>query len=80
MNAENSTGNGGPLSLAERAKRGLLAVEQSLFVHEIAWLEHPADQAARARLADELLAAIHCGDLPDDDYVINPIGYQVRGL
>ncbi len=58
-----STGNGGPLSLAERAKQGLLA--DCLSIPEIAELEHPTDLTARAALEAALRTAIQYGDLPE---------------
>jgi hypothetical protein len=58
-----STRNGGPLSLAERAKHGLLP--DSLSIPEIAELEHPTDLTARAALEAALRAAIQYGDLPE---------------
>ena len=75
-----STRNGGPLSLPERAKRNLLSAEQALFVDDIAWLEHPADPVARAALAKALRAAVEFGDLPDTDFELLPLGIRVSGL
>lgn len=73
------TGNGDPLSLPERARRGLLAAEPKLSPDEIAELEHPSDPAPHEALAAAILAAIRYGDLPDL-YIQTWIDYSQTGL
>ena len=64
------TGNSGPLSLAERARLGLL--EPELEVSEIAELEQPADRAARKALRVAINKAITYGDLVTEPPVYRP--------
>ena len=75
MNDPHDTRPSGPLSLAERAKHGLLP--DSLSIPEIAELEHPTDLTARAALEAALRSAVKYGDLPErlgeyDDGVAEP--------
>ena len=76
-----STRNDGPLSLAERAKRGLLRDKTKLWLHEIAELEYPTDKTERDRF-EKLLhgLAIHgvlhgwsMENLPPESYRICPV-------
>ena len=63
MNDGNSTSNPARLSLAERARQGLLLAEPELLVEELPLLEHPTDKAARLRFAYAVKAAMDFGDL-----------------
>lgn len=58
---DDSTGNDGPLSLAERAAKGLLP--DSLSIFEIAELELPTAPAVRKALSSAIRAAVAYGDL-----------------
>ena len=58
-----STVNGGPLSLAARAKQGLLLSEPDLALDEVLQLEHPTDRAARNALSRAIRAALKFGSL-----------------
>ena len=58
-----STRNGGRLSLQERAKQGLLLSEPELSIDDIVNLERPGDIAGRKALRTAIRAAIDYGDL-----------------
>lgn len=85
MNTDHDTGPGPKLPLAERAKRGLLALEPELSITELSELEcpSPADSAARKAFHAALCVECDFGSLtaqkkPYLDYQA-PLGIQTSG-
>lgn len=64
MSIEQDNGKPARLSLAERAKQGLLLSKPDLALDEVLALEHPGDLAGRKALSSAIRAAIQYGDLP----------------
>ena len=63
MSIEQNTGKPARLSLAERARQGLLLLEPELALGDLLQLEHHGDPAARMALSMAIKAAIDYGDL-----------------